>query len=362
MAPTASKNILVLGGAGYIGSHVCRHLAASGYRPVTVDNLRTGYLRAVRWGPMEQADIGDENLLGAIIEKHRPVAAIHMAACIEAAESIKQPSKYYRNNFSNSVVACDTLIRHGVNKLVFSGSAAVYGEPATIPIPVSQPPAPINPYGRSKLAVEWLLQDLAKAKGLKSYSLRYFNAAGAHPQGNIGEAHQPETHLIPVLMDALSGRRERFCVFGTAFPTRDGTAERDFIHVDDLATAHVLALERLLPDDSSDGWFKALNVGAGRGATVREVVTTAMEILGIDCPIGEQVKPRPGDPARLIADIKETSDHLHWSPERSDLKTIITDAWRFHDGARDAWLADGRETLPHESQPSKARRNRGVAD
>ena len=343
MASAASKNILVLGGAGYIGSHVCRHLATSGYRPVTVDNLSTGYLQAVKWGPMEQADIGDAQLLSDIIERYKPVAAIHLAAFIEAAQSVEQPAQYYRNNFANTIVALETLLRHGVNRLVYSGTAAVYGEPATIPIPVSQPPAPINPYGRSKLAVEWLLQDLAKAKGLKSYSLRYFNAAGAHPQGDIGEAHQPETHLIPLLLDALSGRSGAFRIFGTGFPTRDGTAERDFIHVDDLVTAHVLALEKLLEDTTGNGSFDALNLGAGRGTTVREVVTTAMKVLELECPIEEQVAARPGDPAQLIADTAETSDHLGWKPQRSDLPTIIADAWRFHDGARDSWLADRRD-------------------
>lgn len=343
MTDTEDNNILVLGGAGYIGSHVCKRLSASGYRPVTVDNLSAGYLRAVQWGPMEQVDIGDSAVLGAIAERYHPRAAIHLAALIDAAESVEQPVKYYRNNLSNSVIACDTLLGHGVTRLVFSGTAAVYGEPSSTPIPITQTPAPINPYGRSKLAVEWLLQDLAKTRGLKSYSLRYFNAAGADRAGAIGEAHQPETHLIPLLLDALSGRREKFSLYGTAFSTRDGTAERDFIHVEDLAAAHVLALDRLLADDTGDGWFKALNVGAGRGFTVREVVATAMDVLDMKCPVAEQAMPRPGDPARLIADISATSDHLGWAPERSDLKTIITDAWRFHDGPRDAWLSEKRD-------------------
>lgn len=316
--------ILVTGGAGYIGSHVCKALASAGYLPVTYDSLVHGRRAAVRWGPFEEGDLADPGRLDAAIARHKPLAVMHFAAFIEAGESVLNPAKYYENNVVAILNLLAALRRAKIERIVFSSSAAVYGAPMRTPIDEDHPLAPINAYGASKLMCERILQDYADAYGLRAVSLRYFNAAGADPEGEIGETHDPETHLIPIVLEAAAGRRPFVSVYGDRYDTRDGTCVRDYVHVCDLADAHVLALRRL---EYASG-CRVYNLGQGRGFTVREVIETARRVTGR--PIDVRVHgPRAGDPPVLLADAQRASNELVWRPVRGALEVQLADAWKW---------------------------------
>ncbi len=318
-------NILVTGGAGYIGAHCCQELAGRGFQPVAYDNLVKGHRQFVRWGDFFQGDINDrarldECLAGAAIE-----AVMHFAAFIEVGESVADPSKYYANNLAGSLQLIRALVRHGIRHLVFSSSAAVYGNPQHVPIDENHPTHPVNPYGWTKRMVETMLADFERAYGLRWVALRYFNAAGADAAADIGEWHEPESHLIPRILDAVFDGRRPVQVYGTDYPTPDGSCIRDYIHVTDLARAHVLALEHLLAGGPSG----AFNLGQGRGYSVMEVLRCAAEITATQFPI--QTGPRrPGDAPVLIASNQKARDVLGWVPEQSRLENIIASAWRWH--------------------------------
>lgn len=308
-----------------MGSHACKALAAEGYLPVAYDNLSQGHRWAVRWGPLEVGDIHDESRLTQVMARYRPVAVMHFAALIAAGESVVAPEKYYGNNIAGLLVLLAAMRQQRIERIVFSSTAAVYGTPQSTPIGENHPLAPINPYGMSKLVGERILQDCAVAHGLRSISLRYFNAAGADPDGEIGENHEPETHLIPIILEAAAGERPHVSVFGADYPTADGTCVRDYVHVSDLAAAHVLALARL---EGAHG-AEAFNLGNGNGFTVREVIDAAARVTGTRIPT--KVEPRrAGDPPILLADANRARAELGWRPAFSDLDTQINNAWRWN--------------------------------
>jgi UDP-arabinose 4-epimerase len=314
--------ILVTGGAGFIGSHVCKALAAAGFRPVVYDNLSKGYEWAVQWGPLERGDLRDTARLAEVIARHRPAAVMHFASLIEVGESMREPARYYDNNVGGSLCLLRGMQAGGVDKIIFSSTAAVYGTPERTPIDETAPLAPINPYGASKLMTERMLADFGAAYGLRHVALRYFNAAGSDPDGAVGEAHDPESHLIPLVLDVALGKRPRIAMFGDDYPTPDGTCVRDYIHVTDLAQAHLLALRRLLDGGSS----LALNLGNGNGHSVREVVEAARRVTGHAIPAAVEAR-RPGDPAVLVADCRRAVAELGWTQQRADLAVMIADAW-----------------------------------
>ncbi|HUC61856.1 MAG TPA: UDP-glucose 4-epimerase GalE [Alphaproteobacteria bacterium] len=320
-----TKTILVTGGAGYVGSHACKRLAADGYVPVTLDNFSTGHRWAVRWGPLVEADIGDRAAVGAAIERHRPVAVMHFSALALVEESMREPALYYRNNVAATLSLLEAMRAAGLDKFVFSSSCAVYGVPERVPIAEDVPKAPINPYGTTKLMVECMLADFSRAYGLKALALRYFNAAGADPEDGIGEDHNPESHLIPRVLDAALGRAEGATVFGDDYPTPDGTCVRDYVHVRDLADAHVRGLEYLLAGGAS----AFLNLGTGHGYSVREVIEATRKVTGREFPVRHAPR-RPGDPASLVADARAAQRTLAWEPRHSALETLIGDAWNWH--------------------------------
>jgi UDP-glucose-4-epimerase GalE len=316
-------NILVTGGAGYIGSHVCKALAAKGYVPITYDNLSRGNLWAVKWGVLERGDIADADQLRLVLEKYKPGALMHFAAYAYVGESVERPLLYYENNFAGTAMLLRTVIDYQSMPVVFSSSCATYGIPERVPIAEDHPQRPINPYGSSKLFVERMLADVNVACGLPWMALRYFNAAGADPDGQIGEAHDPETHLIPlVLAAARSGRPVR--IFGTDYDTPDGSCVRDYVHVTDIADAHVRALEYLL----AGGESCALNLANARGYSVKEVIAAAETVCGRPIP-SEIVARRLGDPPVLIGDASRAHALLGWKPTRSSLEMQIADAWRW---------------------------------
>jgi UDP-arabinose 4-epimerase len=318
--------VLVTGGAGYIGSHACKALAQAGHQPVTLDNLVYGHPWAVRWGPLEQADLADSERLDQVFAQHRFDAVMHFAAYAYVGESVSDPNKYYRNNVGGSLSLLSACQRHGVDKLVFSSTCATYGVPTRIPISEDHPQEPINPYGASKQMVERMLADFGVAHGLRSVALRYFNAAGADPDGEIGEAHDPETHLIPLVLDAAAGRRPHIAIHGTDYPTADGTCIRDYIHVTDLADAHIRALDHLA--GAAPG-LQAFNLGNGRGFSVRQIIATAERVTGKPIPVIESAR-RPGDPAELVGDATRAREVLGWKPRLADIDTIVDTAWRWH--------------------------------
>jgi UDP-arabinose 4-epimerase len=289
--------VLVTGGAGYIGSHACKALAKTGYTPISYDNMVNGNPWAVRWGPLEEGDISNRDRLDSVIKRYRPEAVMHFAAYAYIGESVQNPGKYYRNNVVGSLTLLEAMVDHGINKLIFSSTCATYGVPITLPIHEDHPQHPINPYGASKLMIERMLQDFDQAHALRSISLRYFNAAGADPDGETGEVHEPETHLIPLVLDAAATRRHVIQVFGDDYDTPDGTCIRDYIHVSDLAEAHVLALRALEGGASTT----AFNLSNGQGFSVRDVIATAEKVTGRLVPI-EIAPRRPGDPAQLVGD------------------------------------------------------------
>ena len=317
--------ILITGGAGYVGSHCAKALAAAGHEGVVFDNLLFGHREFVRWGPLIEGDIRDAAALDDIFSTYRFDAVMHFAALAYVAESVTAPGRYYDVNVDGTRTLLDAMVRAGVHSIVFSSSCAIYGEPDTIPISERTVLNPINPYGFTKLVCEHMMDDFGRAHGLKSARLRYFNAAGADPTAEIGEDHDPETHLIPLVLDAASGRRPDVTVFGTDYPTPDGTAVRDYVHVCDLARAHVMALAA----PARQGDTIAVNLGTGRGVSVRQVVDTVRHITGHGV-IARDAPRRAGDPPALVADPKKAREVLGWAPQHSDLAAIITDAWRWH--------------------------------
>jgi UDP-glucose-4-epimerase GalE len=328
-----SEAVLVTGGAGYIGSHACKTLARAGYRPVVFDDISRGHREAVRWGPLIEGELADRTKLVAALETHRVSAVMHFAAYAYVGESVTDPSMYYRNNLVGTLSLLEAMREAGVGKIVFSSTCATYGTPASVPIDETAPQLPINPYGETKLAIERALRWYGQAYGLRWTALRYFNAAGADPDGEIGERHDPETHLVPLVLQAALGKRPHIDIYGTDYPTPDGTAIRDYIHVQDLAEAHLRALEHLAAGRQS----AALNLGTGRGHSVREVIRVAEAVSGRHIPCRETAR-RPGDPPALVADPGRAAELLGWYARLSDLDTIIRTAltWQTHLAGRDA--------------------------
>jgi UDP-arabinose 4-epimerase len=320
-----SETVLVTGGAGYIGSHACKALALAGYEPVVYDNLSRGHREAVRWGPLVEGDVADRGSVAAALKKHHALAVMHFAAFAYVGESVTDPAVYYRNNLVGTLSLLDAMVETGVDKIVFSSTCATYGNPAEVPMRESTPQLPVNPYGDTKLAIERALHWYGEAYGLRSASLRYFNAAGADPGGEIGELHDPETHLIPLILQAALGQRPHIDIYGTDYPTPDGTAIRDYIHVQDLADAHLRALEHLAAGREST----ALNLGTGCGYSVREVIRVAETVSGrsISC---RETPRRPGDPPALVADPSLAAELLGWRAQVSDLETIVRTALAWH--------------------------------
>jgi UDP-glucose 4-epimerase len=317
------KKILVVGGAGYIGSHMVKALLEADFEVLVLDNLSTGYRELLTGGTFVQGSLGDNELIDHLFQEHRIDAVMHFAAFSLVGESVQNPLKYYRNNIAETVSLVDAMVRHGVGRFIFSSTAAVYGEPVRTPIAEDHPRQPTNPYGESKLCVERMLEDCDRAHGLRSISLRYFNAAGADPSGAIGEMHNPETHLIPlVLKSALSQKPVR--IFGTDYPTPDGTCIRDYVHVSDLAQAHLLALQALLDGSGSC----AYNLGNSIGYSVRQVIDLARVVTGHAIPTVEEQR-RAGDPATLVADSGKIKRALNWRPDYEDLENIIATAWKW---------------------------------
>lgn len=315
--------ICVTGGAGYIGSHACKALAQAGHEVMAYDNLSTGHRKFVQWGPLWHGDIRDTARFRACLREFRPDGVIHFAAHAYVGESVINPGKYFSNNVGGTLSILEAMRDEDCPAIVVSGTCAVYGEPKETPISETCPVAPINPYGASKLFMERMLADFAAAHGLRWTSLRYFNAAGSSPAGEIGELHEPETHLIPRVMFAALGKIDAIDIFGTDYPTPDGTCIRDYIHVDDLAQAHILALERLL----NGGESMPLNLGTEHGSSVREIVRGVEEITGRHVPFRNRER-RPGDPASLVANASRAYEVLGWKAQKS-LHDMLLDAWNF---------------------------------
>lgn len=318
--------ILVLGGAGYIGSHTVYELIDAGRDVVVADNLQTGFKAAVHpKARFYQADIRDRAAMDALFEKENIEGVIHFAASSQVGESMSDPLKYYDNNLGGTMVLLASMVAHGVDKIVFSSTAATYGEPEQVPILEGDKTQPTNCYGETKLAMEHMMSWVSRAHGLRYVALRYFNACGAHPSGAIGEAHNPETHLVPIILQVPNGQREAVSVFGDDYPTRDGTCVRDYIHVTDLAQAHILALDYLL----QGGENNVFNLGNGVGFTVNEVIECARKVTGHAIPA--VVSPRrAGDPAQLVASSEKAKTVLGWKPRYDNLETIISTAWAWH--------------------------------
>ena len=321
--PCPEGPILVAGGAGYIGSHTVRHLQRLGVEVVVLDNLSTGHAESVNV-PLEACDLGDREALAGVFERHRPAGVVHFAAKCYVGESVTEPAVYYRENVHYTWNLLEAMRAAGCRDIVFSSSCATYGEPVEMPITEANPQNPINPYGRTKLHMEHMMQDYGRAYGLRSAALRYFNAAGASQEGDIGEVHDPETHLIPLVLEVASGRREEILVFGDDYDTPDGTCIRDYIHVEDLADAHLRALVLLQTGTRR----VACNLGTGTGFSVQEVIAAAREVTGHPVP-ARVVGRREGDPPRLISGGTRAFDVLGWRAKRADLVDIIGDAWRF---------------------------------
>jgi len=321
-----STNILVTGGAGYIGSHTCKALRAAGYTPVTLDNMIYGHDWAVKWGPLVRGDILNADDLDAVFAEYKPAAVLHFAAFAYVGESVTDPEKYYRNNVAGSLSLLSAMRRHQCSRIVFSSTCATYGEPERVPLTEDHPTRPLSPYGTTKLMIEQMLKDFEVGYGFKYTALRYFNAAGADPDGEIGEDHDPETHLIPLVIAAGMGRRQNVTIFGTDYPTPDGTAVRDYIHVTDLAQAHVLALGKLLAGGASSTY----NLGTGTGNSVREVIQAVERVSGKPVPVAEGPR-RAGDSPGLYADSGAIIRELGWKPRYMDINAIVETAWRWHE-------------------------------
>jgi len=322
--------VLVTGGAGYVGSHACKALSAAGYLPVSLDSLVRGHDWAVRWGPLVRCDVGDTDRVREVIRDHRIEAVLHFAAFAYVGESMREPRKYFSNNVATSLKLLDAVVAEKVRHVVFSSTCATYGYPDEVPIDEHHRQRPVNPYGESKLFVERALRWCGESHDLRYVALRYFNAAGADPDGDLGEAHDPETHLIPLAMQAATSDLQHVEIFGTDYDTPDGTAVRDYVHVADLADAHVRALQYL----RSSGESTALNLGTGTGHSVRKVISTVADVAGRSVPIIEGPR-RPGDPPALVADPSAARAVLGWDTSHSDLATMVETAWRWHEATRE---------------------------
>jgi UDP-glucose-4-epimerase GalE len=323
---TDTRIVLVTGGAGYIGSHVCKALAGNGYKPITYDNLSHGHREFVKWGPLEEGDVRDPARLDDVFARWRPEAVLHFAALISVAESVAEPALYQDVNVTGSHCVLDAMNRHGVSRIVFSSTAAVYGTPATLPITESASLAPMNPYGETKLAIEGAIAAALTGERARYAILRYFNAAGADPDGELGESHEPETHLIPNAILAALGRRSALEVFGNDYPTPDGTCIRDYVHVSDVAHAHLMALRHFDQGHESI----VCDLGTGQGASVQEVVDVVAAITGRAVPT-KTAPRRPGDTPVLYTEGRAARDLLGWHPRRSALASIVKDAVRWHE-------------------------------
>ncbi|WP_448119122.1 UDP-glucose 4-epimerase GalE [Pseudomonas serbica] len=315
---------LVIGGAGYIGSHMVKQLLGAGHELVVADNFSTGYRSAVLGGTLVELDIADAQALDTLFGTHRFDAVLHFASFIQVGESVTEPAKYYQNNLAATLTLLKAMVRAEVKHFIFSSTAAVYGDPAYVPIDEAHPKAAINPYGRSKWMVEQVLEDFDRAYGLRSVCLRYFNAAGADPEGQLGERHEPETHLLPLVLQAASGRRKTITVFGFDYDTPDGTCIRDYVHVVDLVAAHAQAVDYLLAGGAST----AFNLGNGQGFSVQQVIDTARRVTGRDIFISEAPR-RAGDPPRLVADARRAKSLLDWQPRYATLEQIVAHAWEW---------------------------------
>ncbi|CAI8287114.1 MAG: UDP-glucose 4-epimerase [Opitutia bacterium UBA7350] len=318
--------VLVVGGAGYIGSHCVRQLQASGHEPVVLDNLVFGHRAAVHESiPFYDCDLGDPEAVGKILREESIELVMHFAAFAYVGESVTEPRKYYENNFVATLRLLETMLDNGVKKFVFSSTCATYGEPETLPMVESLPQAPINPYGQTKLDVENCLKSFAHAYGLSFAAFRYFNAAGAAEDGSIGEDHHPETHLIPLVIDAATGRRENIQIFGTDYPTPDGTCLRDYVHVDDLSRAHIAVFDKL----KEPGAAYFYNLGTGTPNSVREIITAVEKVTGLKVPVVESER-RAGDPPALYADSTKAQEELGWEIQYTEIEAIIATAWKWH--------------------------------
>jgi UDP-glucose 4-epimerase len=316
--------ILVVGGAGYIGSHMVKRLGQLGCAVTTLDNLSSGHRDAVLYGEFVHGDLADRALLNRLLQPGRFDVVMHFASFIQVGESLREPALYYENNVVNTLNLLEATRSAGISRFIFSSTAATFGDPQYTPIDESHPQTPINPYGRSKLMVEQILQDYDRAYGLKSVCLRYFNAAGADPEGDLGERHEPETHLIPLVLQVAAGRRPHLSVFGRDYDTPDGTCIRDYVHVNDLCEAHWLSIQLLLQGAHSESF----NLGNGRGFSVEEVIEAARTVTGRNISIVNESR-RPGDPARLVADATKAKVQLYWQPRFSELVTLVEHAWNW---------------------------------
>jgi UDP-glucose-4-epimerase GalE len=324
-AVAMTGNILIVGGAGYIGSHMCKDLSKAGYQPIVLDNLVCGHEQAVKWGPFFKGSMSDAGLLSKVFTDYPVDAVMHFAAFCYVGESVTSPAKYYQNNVSDTLALLNVMVERQVGRFIFSSSCATYGQPVEIPISEEHPQRPISPYGKTKVMVEQILEDYKTAYGLESVSLRYFNAAGADRDGDLGEDHRPETHLIPLVLQTALGQRPCVDVFGNDYPTTDGTCIRDYIHVEDLTKAHLLALERVL-NGLPGGQY---NLGNGKGYSVEDVVRVARRVTGK--PIATRVGARrAGDPAVLISSSQKAIKDLGWHTRFPDLETIVETAWNWH--------------------------------
>ncbi len=319
-----NNNIIITGGAGYVGSHACKALARAGYVPVSYDNLSRGYASAVKWGPLETGDILDAGRLDEVFHQYRPAAVMHFAALAYVGESVEQPQMYYRNNVTGTLNLLDRMLEHGVKDFIFSSSCAVYGAPEQMPVTETHAYRPLSPYGRSKAMIEQILADLADTGKINYVSLRYFNAAGADTDGEAGELHEPETHLIPRVLQAAAGKLDCIDVYGDDYATQDGTCIRDYIHVTDLADAHVLALG-YLEENKQPAIY---NLGTETGLSVYEIISRATEITGREIPVTVRAR-RAGDSPRIIADATKIKRELGWTARHSDIDTILSTAWQW---------------------------------
>ena len=318
-------NVLVTGGAGYIGSHACKALAAAGFTPVTFDNLITGWREAVKFGPFIQGDLLNRPEIDAVFAQYKPVAVMHFAALSQVGDSMKHPGSYWRNNVQGSLNLIEAAVEAGCRSFVFSSTCATYGDQDNVVLNEDSEQYPINAYGASKRAIEDILRDFEAAFGMKSVIFRYFNVAGADPEGEVGEFHKPETHLIPLMLDAIDGKRDALTIFGTDYDTPDGTCIRDYVHVCDLVDAHVLGLKWLLDGKPS----RIFNLGTGSGFSVREVIKHSRDVTNRAVPIVEGER-RPGDCTKLVSGSVRAMAELGWVPSRSTLPQMISDAWRWH--------------------------------
>jgi len=323
--PRAQKTVIVTGGAGYIGAHACKALHAAGYLPVVVDDLAAGCRDHVKWGPLVEADIAHTDAMSRIFEEYAPLAVMHFAAHIEVGESMQNPEKFYWNNVAGGLALLSTMRQHDIKNFIFSSTCAVYGQPNQVPITEATPRQPLNTYGKTKFMLELMLEDYSRAYGLNYIGFRYFNACGADPEGEIGERHDPETHLIPRALMAAAGRLPQLEIFGDDYPTPDGTCIRDYIHVSDLARAHALGVDYLLQGGSS----RFLNLGTGHGQSVKAILDAVAKVTGKTVPV--LIKPRrDGDPPQLIADPTTAQTVLNFKAEFQSLDRIIETAWNFH--------------------------------